>query len=471
MESGALLARPLKVANVGVSHFAESLEAQGVQTAQVSWRPPADAKLGVLLRKVAGTDFDRKIEEANKKVLDALLAGDPRWVGIKPAGKAIPGFTKNMILHAGPPISWERMCNVQKKGVLGGLLHEKLAENYDEALKLVLDGKVDIRPANDLGAIGAGVGITTYSMPVNICEDRTTGKEAYCIPFEGRSGLGAWGVYNPEVEANLKMLEETFMPAVDSVLQANGGISVKNIITQGLQMGDENHTRQTAEGLLLVAEIVPMLLDSNLDRATTNLCVKTFLSSERWVHPLGMASCFAIIKSAKGAEYSTVVTAIASNGVDTGIKVCDMGERWFITAAPPMVGQFLSSKWGPDDVLPYLGGSTVTEVAGRGAVSAAAAPVVLRLRGGGWREAKAQSEEMLAITVGRNHNYPIPLLDFEGPPMGIDIRKVVETGITPICHGGIISKEGGQAGAGAARFPMKIYTDALRAFFEKHGID
>jgi hypothetical protein len=468
--SAELLTKELRVANVGVSHFAKSLEAQGVKTAQVEWRPPADAKLSLTLRRIAGSGFAKRVDEANERVLNAMLAGNPFWTGMKPAGSVIPGMKKNTVLHSGPPIAWERMCEVQRNGILGGLLHEGLAKDYGEALKLVLDGKVEIRPANDMGAIGPGVGITTCSMPVNVCCDRTTGQEAYCIPFEGRSGLGAWGVYNPEVEANLKMLEDIFMPAVDGVLQASGGISVKNIITQGLQMGDENHTRQTAEGLLLVAEIVPMLLDSDLDRATTNLCVKTFLSSERWFHPLGMAGSFAVIKSAKGTEYSTVVTAITSNGVDTGIKVCDLGERWFITDAPPMVGQFLSSKWGPDDVLPYLGGSTVTEVAGLGAFSAAAAPVVLKLRGGGWREAKAQSEEMMSITVGTNHNYPIPLLDFNGPPMGIDIRKVVETGITPICHGGIISKKGGQAGAGAARFPMKIYTEALRAFFDKHRI-
>jgi hypothetical protein len=471
MAHNELLTKPLAVVNVGVSHFASSMSAQGAETVQVEWRPPVDGKLSFLLKRTAGTDFAKKVDEANAKVLEALLAGNPFWVGMRSAGEAIPGMKKNMVLHSGPPISWERMCDVQKNGILGGLLHEKMANDYEEALDLVKAGKVEIRPANDMGAIGAGVGITTYSMPVNICEDRATGQEAYCIPFEGRSGLGAWGVYNPEVEANLKMLEDVFMPAVDGVLRSNGGISVKNIITQGLQMGDENHTRQTAEGLLLVAEIVPMLLDSDLDKETTSMCVKTFLSSERWVHPLGMAGSFAVIKSAKGVEYSSVVTAITSNGVDTGIKVCALGERWFITEAPQMVGQFLSSKWGPDDVLPYLGGSTVTEVYGLGAFSAAAAPVVLRLRGGGWREAKAQSEEMMAITVGTNHNYPIPLLDFNGPPIGIDIRKVVETGITPICHGGIISKKGGQAGAGAARFPMKIYTDALWAFFEKYGIN
>jgi hypothetical protein len=471
MEGKSLPTRLLKVANIGISNFAESLEEQGVETAQVAWRPPIDAKLSFLLRKLAGTEFAKKIDEANKKVLDILLAGDPYWIGMRPAGEVIPGFTKNMILHAGPPISWERRCDLQKNGIISGILHEKLANSYDDALQLVLRGKIDIRAANDMGAIGAGVGITTYSMPVNICEDRTTGKLAYCIPFEGRSGLGAWGVYNPEVEENLKMLEEIFMPSVDGVLQTCGGISIKSIITQGIQMGDENHTRQTAEGLILVAEMVPLLLDSKLDKETTNRCVKTFLSSERWFHPLGMAGSFAVVKSAKEVECSTIVTAIDSNGVDTGIKVCGMGEEWFITASPIMTGQFLSSKWNMDDVLPYLGGSTITEVVGLGGFAAAASPVVLRLRGGGWREAKSQSEEMMAICVGTNHNYPIPLLDFNGPPIGIDIRKVVETGITPVCHGGMISKDGGQAGAGAARFPIEHYVKALRAFFAKHGIE
>ena len=460
----------LNVVNVGVSHFAESLEAQGVATTQVGWRPPADGKLSALLHKLEGSDLEQKINKANEQVLQIMLEGDPFWIGMKSAGEVIPGMKPNMILHAGPPISWERMSSVQKNGILGGILHEKLASNYEEALTLIEQGKVTFGPANDLVAVGAGVGITTYSMPVNICENKKTGKRAYCIPFEGRDGLGAWGVYNESVEENLKMLEEVFAPSVDAVLVKNGGIAIKQIIAQGLQMSDETHTRQTAQGLVLVSQIVPMLLDSDLDKSTASLCIKTFLSSERWFHPLGMAGSFSVVQSAKNIPFSTIVSAICSNGVDTGLKVGSLGEQWFIAPAPPMVGQYLSTKWGPEDCLPYLGDSTVTEVAGLGAFSAAAAPVVLRLRDGGWREAIQQSEEMKTITIGINHNYPIPLLDFTGPPIGIDIRKVVETGITPICHGGIISKDGGQAGAGAARFPMDVYTQALRAFFEKHDI-
>ena len=466
-----LFGGPLAVANVGVAHFAESLSAQGAKTAQINWRPPVDAKLNALMAKSETSGLAAKIDQANARALEALLNGDPFWVGMKPALEAVSGMTKTTILHAGPPISWERMSLVQKNGILGGIMHEKLAKSKEEALALVEAGRIDIHAANDHGAIGAGVGITTASMPVNVCEDKNTGVQAWCIPFEGRSGLGAWGVYNPEVEANLQMLENVFMPAVDGVLAAAGGIGLKGIIAKTLQMGDENHTRQTAGGLLLVSEIVPLLLNADLDKKTITTCVELFLSSERWFHPLGMAGSFAVLKSAKNIEYSTMVTAISSNGVDTGIKVSCLGECWFIAPSPPMVGKYLSSQWGPDDVLPYLGDSTVTEVCGLGAFSAAAAPVVLRLRDGGWREAQAQSEEMKAITLGVNHNFPIPLLDFTGPPIGIDIRKVVATGITPICHGGIISKEGGQAGAGAARFPMEIYIAALKAVFEKYGLD
>ena len=106
---------------------------------------------------------------------------------------------------------------------------------------------------------------------------------------------------------------------------------------------------------------------------------------------------------------------------------------------------------------------------GLGGFAAAAGPTVLRLRGGTIKDAIEQTEEMRHICVGTNNNYPIPLLDFEGPAIGIDIRKVLETGIAPVSHGGIISKEGGQIGAGIARLPLECFKKALYAFAEKYG--
>ncbi len=411
-----------------------------------------------------------KIETANKKAFDRLLVADPRWTGIRKALNSIPGMKPNMILHAGPPIEFKNMVPVQQKGIIGGVLHSGLAKSPEKAKNMILAGEIELCSANDLFCVGAGAGIVTPNMVVNICTDVTTGLEGYCIPFEGRNGLGAWGNYDAEIEKNLSEIEDFFAPIVDDVLHRNGGIELKSLIAKGMQMGDECHTRQIACSLGLVGVIIPMLFNAGLDSSTLKRITEMFLGTERWFHPLGMAGSMASIRGIKGLEYSTIVTSIVQNGVQTGLKVAATGEKWFLADAPRMTGEFLSSKWGPADAVPYMGDSTVTEVMGMGAFAAAAAPNVLRLRGGGYKEAIAQSLELREICVGINHNYPIPLLDFSGPGLGIDIRKVLDTGITPICHGGIISKEGGQIGAGAARFPLQVYVNALYGFAEKYGV-
>jgi len=416
------------------------------------------------------SDVKQRIRDANETALAILLKAEPRWTGIKKAIDVIPGMKPNFILHAGPPVEFERMLPVQRKGVVGGALHARLAKTSEEAAGMIASREIELRSANDLFSVGAGAGIITPNMVVNICEDTSTGLEGYCIPFEGRNGLGAWGNYNSEIEKNLVEIEDFFAPAVDHALGQSGGIALKGIMAKGMQMGDENHTRQVACSLGLIGEIMPMLFKSDLDIRTLTRVSEMFLSTERWFHPLGMAGSMASIRGIKGLEYSTIVTSIAQNGVQTGIKVSGTGEEWFLADAPVMEGEYFSSKWSSADAVPYMGDSTVTEVMGMGAFAAAAAPNVLRLRGGGYREAIAQSEEMKKICAGVNHNYPIPLLDFTGPGIGIDIRKVLDTGITPICHGGIISREGGQIGAGAARFPLKVYVEAFYGFVRQYGI-
>ncbi|MDR1603389.1 MAG: DUF1116 domain-containing protein [Gracilibacteraceae bacterium] len=468
MEDRRIIHGPIVAVNLGLQGFADGLAEQGVRTLQIDWRPPVDPQLSTAWRRFQDRGRGRQTEQANLEALARLQAAEPYWVGVKRVKDAVPGIKSHMILHAGPPIAWEDMIPIQRQGVIGGILHEKLAVTKEEAAGLAESGEIELASANDFFCVGAGAGIITPNMVINVSRDRKTGLEGYCIPFEGRVGLGVWGVYNTEVEANLQIIENEFAPAVDAALSHCGGINIKSIIARSMQMNDEIHTRQTAAGLILVSEIVSPLLDLGLDYELVKKCVAQFTATERWFHPLGMSGGMAAARSIKGLEYCSVVTSIAQNGVETGIKVAALGERWFKAPAPRFVGQYFSSEWGPDDATPYMGDSTVTEVVGMGAFAAAAAPAVLRLRGGGYREAIAQSEELSNITVGRNANYPIPLLDFQGPPMGIDIVKVAETGITPICHGGIISKTGGQIGAGAARYPIEHYLAATAAYLEKY---
>lgn len=459
----------VKAVNLGVTGFHEGLDQQGVESAHIQWKPPADVQLSNMLLDIQGTSLQEKINSANQMALDRLLDSDLYFVGIKRVKDTVPGVKENTIMHAGPPIEWERMLPIQKNGIIGAILHERLAKTKEEALGMVQAGEIEIVSCNDYFCVGAGAGIISPNMVVNVSVDRKTGLEGYCIPFEGREGLAVWGVYNDEVEKNLQIIENEFAPAITTALEKHGGIDVKSIIARGLQMGDDMHTRQTGANLILVSEIVPMLLDAGIDAKTVNNCIYQFTSTERWFHPLALSSDMAMVRGIKDIPYCTLVTTIAQNGVETGIKLSDTGETWYTAPSPTFVGQYFSSKWGPEDATPFMGDSTVAEVCGQGGFAGAAAPGVMRLRGGGFKEGIAQSEEMRQICVGVNHKFPLPALDFTGPGIGIDVCRVVDTGITPICHGGIISKMGGQIGAGAARFPISHYVKALRAFGEKYG--
>ena len=452
--------------NLGLQAFGDAVTQQGGNNVNINWKPPVDKELAPLLEN---PEINARIDAANRKAMDIFQSAEAHWVGMRRAIDVVPGMKPNYILHSGPPITWQDMGSLQRIGSVGGALHEGLAKTEEEALAKLESGEIEVKSAYDFDCIGAGAGIVTASMIVNICEDAKTGKRGYCAPFEGRDGLSLWGLYNEKVEKNLQVIENVFAPAVNDVLKKQGGINVTGIIARALQMNDEIHTRQTAASLILLSELMPKFMASDLDHDTMKTCVDMLVASERWFHPLGMAAAMSTLKSIQGLDCCTIVTMCCSNGVRNGIKFADTGDQWFTTDAPRYFGQYFSSEWGDDDASLHMGDSTVCEVVGLGAFAAAAGPAVLRLRDGDFRAAINQTMEMEQISFGTNSNYPIPLLDFQGPPIGIDARKVLQTNITPICHGGIISKNGGQIGAGAGRFPIQPYIDMMRTFYKKHG--
>ena len=411
------------------------------------------------------------IEAANGAVVETLTTAEPAWIGMKAAGEAVTGMGPKTILHAGPPIEWRRMCEVQQRGIIGAVLHEGLVETEKEAARFAEADQIDIRPALDLNVVGAGVGIVSPSMMVNICQDRRGGSLGFCPPLEGSTGLSAWGVYDKNVEKTLQAIEQTLGPALDSVLTEIGGLDTKSIIARGTEMNDESHSRQVAEGALFFREIVPLLVRSDLDRKVVTLCVDMLASVERWFHSLGMASARAALKGASGVQHASIVTAMAGNGVEAGIKVSALGDEWFTAPAPHLEGVYLSPDWSRKDDNPWLGDSSTVETFGLGAFAAAASPNVIQSRGGTVRDAVKRTEEMREICVGEHKDFPIPLLEGKGPPVGIDIRRVIETGVLPIAHGGIIAKKGGQIGAGSARFPRECFDKAYEAFARKYNLE
>jgi hypothetical protein len=382
-------------------------------------------------------------------------------------------MTEGLILHAGPDLDWDDMCEAQKKGGINGALFEGYAASEDEARSLLEKGTLAFRSANDYRVVGPGSGIVTPSMVVNIVEDRYTGKRGFCAPFEGpnRGGLSGWGAYNPAIKTHLEKMKTIIGPAFTDVLEAHDGLSLRQIFARGIEMGDELHSRQDACGLMAVNTLMKWFFDSNLSRSTLEACVTLMYGTVRYFYPLGMASAMALLEGIRYVPYATVVTAMAGNGVTYGIKVSGTGDRWYTAPSPHLEGTYMVSDVKQEDVLPWIGDSCLLEATGLGGFAAAAAPAVMRARGKTWSDGIAQTEEMQHITLDHHDYYLLPGLDYQGTPIGMDIRKVLRTGIEPIIHGGIISKSLRRIGAGAARVPMACFEKALLGFAEHYHVD
>jgi hypothetical protein len=155
--------------------------------------------------------------------------------------------------------------------------------------------------------------------------------------------------------------------------------------------------------------------------------------------------------------------------VEFGIRVSGLGDEWF-TAPSPMVDGLYVPGYSAQDAGPDIGDSAITETVGWGAFVIGGAPGILSLVGGTPEEALAYTREMKNITTAAHPTYRMPALGFAGAPVGIDIRKVVQTGITPIIDTAIAHKEPGlpKIGAGLVRAPLECFKKALIAFGRKY---
>jgi hypothetical protein len=411
-----------------------------------------------------------KISAANEAAVRCIIDADPWWIDIQPAGECIDGLTDHMILHSGPPIDYEDMVMLHRRGMVSAMLFEGWAKDEQEAVRRIRAGEIRIESALDHNTVGAGTGIITKSVAMNVIEDRRTGKRACTFPAEGpyQGGFCGWGLYNEGIAENLRYMREDLFPLVREMLKRRGGLSIKPILAESMQMGDENHTRQTAADLLFDKQILPDLFKLDAPKEDILKVVRYIVETPRFFHCYGQGASRAALLAAEGTEYSTMVTAVCGNGVEFGIKVAGLPGRWFNAPAPMMQGRYTSSKFTQKDQLPWLGDSCVVECAGMGGFAAAASPITCSLRGMTFEQSVAQTREMERISISKNPSYPIPNLDFDFLPVGIDIRLVLKTGIGPAIHGGMFSHEGGLIGAGMARVPMECFEKAMKAFAETY---
>jgi len=415
-------------------------------------------------------DIREKITAANEKAVGCIIESDSVWVDILPAGEVIDGLEDHMILHSGPPIEYKDMCMLHKRGMVSGVLFEGWAKTEQEAVNLIESGAIKIDSALNRNTVGAGTGIITKSVAMIVIEDRKNNTRAATFPAEGpfQGGFCGWGLYSPEIAENLRHMREDLFPVIREMIHNIGGLPLKPILAESMQMGDENHTRQSAADLLFLKKIVMGMLKTNVPKEELIQAMEYIVDTPRFFHCFGQGSARSALIAASGIPYSTMVTAVCGNALEFGIKVSGLGDRWFTAPAPMMKGRYTSSKYSEKDQLPWIGDSCVVECYGMGGLAAAASPIVCNLRGMKLADGIALTREMEQVCITKNYNFPISNLDFDFLPVGIDIRKVLKTGIAPEIHGGMFNHEGGLIGAGSARIPMLCFEKAVKAFAETY---
>jgi hypothetical protein len=453
-----LFSSPLQVVNIGADLFADALTVQNVPVTRVTWQPAAGNSTAALSVSLG----DRRVDQANQEAVQRMIAARPRLVDVRPAREVIPGMHAHLLLHAGPPITWERMSGPLRGAVIGALLYEGLATDPAAAEQLATSGEISFAPCHHYNAVGPMAGVTSASMPVQVIEEPVYGHRTFSTLNEGLGKVLRYGANDAEVIARLRWMGQVLGPALARAVRAMNGMDIKSLTAQALQMGDECHNRNKAATSLFLRQIAPYLVETGTSTEETASVLRFIHSNDHFYLNLSMAACKAAALAAHGIAFSSVVTTMARNGTDFGIRVSGLGDRWYVAPAQKIQGLYFSG-FSEEDANPDIGDSTISETVGIGAFAMAAAPAIVQFVGGTPADAMRYTLEMYDITVAEDSQYQLPPLSFRGTPVGIDIRQVVRQNLLPIINTGIAHRLPGigQVGAGLVHPPMESFVAAV----------
>ncbi len=416
------------------------------------------------------------IQKANDEATNRMMEAHPVLVGLGTARDVIPGMRDDLLLHAGPPITWERASGPMRGAIIGALIFEGKAKDEAEAEKLVTSGEIKLEPCHEHDAVGPMAGVTSPSMTVYIIENKTHGNFAYSNINEGYGKVLRYGAYSEEVLERLRWLDKVMGPVLADAVEMSGGIDIRALLAEALHMGDEGHNRNKAGSILFLKALAPYVAKAAPNSDVASDILKAIGDNALAVLNPVMAACKAMADAGHGVEGSTIVTTMARNGTDFGIRVSGIGglrneTRWFTAPVATPKGLYFPG-FTEEDASGDIGDSTITETAGIGGFAMATAPAIVTFVSGTPKDAINATMEMYEITHTEHKFFNMPVLDFRGTPTGIDIRKVVEKGITPRVNTGIAHKNAGvgQVGAGLVRPPMEMFEQALIAYAQKYGL-
>jgi Protein of unknown function (DUF1116) len=454
-----LFENELKVINIGMKSFKETLDGLKVNSVQVDWKPPifSDSKVFQIINQNKD-----KIESANKEAVNRILNSKPFLIGMGKALDVISGMKKNLLLHAGPPVTWDKMCGPMKGAVIGALIYEGIASSTQEAEQIAASGKIDFSPCHEHSTVGPMAGIVSPSMPVFILENEAYGNKAYGTMNEGLGKVLRYGAFSSDVIERLKWMENVLYPSLKKAIEKSGKIDLKNIIAQALHMGDEVHNRNRAATSLLYRILAPSIV-KYVDDKNTAIDVLEFINrNDHFFLNLSMAVSKVSLDPARNIDYSSIVVVMARNGTDFGVQLSGTGDEWF-TGPSPVPDALYFQGFTKEDANPDIGDSSITETNGLGGFSIAASPAIVQFVGGNTKDAVNYTMKMYEITAGENNIYKIPYLNFRGTPTGIDVIKVIEKSVLPFIDTGVAHKNAGigQIGAGVLSAPPEPFINAL----------
>lgn len=458
MSLKGILDADVKVVNVGVPAFGEAVRSAGAEAVQVEWRPPLDVPEACRRALHAS---QRRRERANAEALERILSAAPQWVGMGRAMDLIPGMHENLLLHAGPPITWDRMCGPLQGAILGALLYERRASSIPAARRLAASGKIQFAPCHEHGATGPMAGVVSPSMPVFIIRNATYGNRAFATMNEGLGKVLRYGAYGSEVLERLRWMETEMYPVLRAAIEHLGAIDLKHIMAQALHMGDELHNRNRAATSLLYRLLAPAIVRTCADSEAAARVLEFIHGNDHFFLNLSMPAGKATLDPARGISGSSLCVVMARNGTEFGIQVAGTGSAWFTGPAAVPDALFFPG-YTRKDANPDIGDSAITETYGLGGFAIAAAPAIVQFVGGTAGDAMGYTQRMYEITAGESRSYQIPALDFRGTPTGIDVVKVVEKNILPFIDTGVAHRKPGvgQIGAGVLNAPPEPFQRA-----------
>jgi NifU-like protein involved in Fe-S cluster formation len=378
-------------------------------------------------------------------------------------------MTRTTILHAGPPAAFENMSGPMQGAVTGALVFEGLATDLEDAYRVAGSGEITFAPCHEHGCVGSMAGVTSASMYMHIVENATYGNRAFTNLSEQLSKVLRMGANDQTVIDRLVWMRDVLGPILKESMEIGGPIDLRLMLAQALHMGDEAHNRNVAGTTLLIQALAPRILQTSFTEAQKVEVFDFVASSDYFSGPTWMALAKCALDAAHGIEYSTVLTTMARNGVEFGVRVSGVGgNTWFTGPAQPVIGPMFAG-YKPEDSGLDIGDSAITETYGIGGFAMSAAPAIVALVGGTVDEAVDVTRQMREITTTENPNVTIPLLGFMGVPTGIDVRKVELTGILPTINTAIAHKEAGigMIGAGITHPPVEAFDKAIVALAER----